>query len=152
MIIISWCISLPWMLFQIELCWYFNLKRKKMLSDLLSIIKTLPLYSLARAFHRYPYISSKSGPSFPWTDKWRSSWFISKHTYNIKSDRERIQCNLPFYSNTGNKLNRNHRHTCIRPWQNNCLVPVTYGSESRSVGKIFYFGQNFNIARYQFIG
>ena len=38
----------------------------------------------------------------------------------------------------------------LRPWQNNCLVPVTYGSESRvgRSGKYFILDKNFYVARY----
>ena len=45
-------------------------------------------------------------------------------------------------------------YIAIRLWQNNCWVPVTYGSETwvgRS-GKYFILDKNFNIARYWFIG
>ena len=38
----------------------------------------------------------------------------------------------------------------LRPWQNNCSVQVTYGSESRVgwAGKCFILDKNFNVARY----
>ena len=36
-------------------------------------------------------------------------------------------------------------HVSFRPWQNNCLVPVTYGPESRvgRSGKYFILDKNF---------